>query len=136
MSRHLYLLDTNIVSDLIRNPKGRAAVNVARVGEAAICTSIVVACELRFGAIKKDSPALAERLELILRELVVLPLEGSVYEHYGSIRAHLERIGQPIGGNDLFIAAHARQLGLTLVSANSREFGRVPGLVLENWLAG
>jgi tRNA(fMet)-specific endonuclease VapC len=137
MSRHLYLLDTNIVSDLVRNPKkGKAAVNVKRVQEHTVCTSIVVACELRFGAIKKESAALAERLELILRELAVLPLEGSVDEHYGSIRAHLERIGQPIGGNDLLIAAHARQLGLTLVTANTREFGRVPGLVLENWLIG
>lgn len=135
MSRHLYLLDTNIVSDLIRQPRGRAAAQVARVGEEAVCTSMIVACELRFGAAKRGSKELTERLGHLLRRIEVLPLESPVDEQYGLIRAHLERIGQPIGGADLFIAAHARSLGLTLVTANSREFGRVPGLVLENWLA-
>jgi tRNA(fMet)-specific endonuclease VapC len=135
MKRHLYLLDTNIISDLIRNPRGKAATQVARVGEAAVCTTIVVACELRFGAAKRASPLLTERVELVLSALDVLALEPGADHHYGSIRAHLERIGESIGGGDLFIAAHARHLGLTLVSANTREFGRVPGLVLENWLA-
>ena len=134
MSRHRYLLDTNIVADLVKNPRGSVAANIARVGENAICTSIVVACEIRFGAAKKGSPQLTERLESILERLDVLPFQEPADQHYGSIRAHLERLGQPIGGADLLIAAHARCLGLTLVSANTREFGRVPGLVLENWL--
>jgi len=71
---------------------------------------------------------------LVLAALDILPLKPPVDEHYGEIRAYLNRTGQPIGWNDLFIAAHARALELTLVTANVREFSRVPGLHVENWL--
>ena len=130
-----YLLDTNILSDLIRNPAGRAARRLAVVGETTVCTSIVVACELRYGAAKKGSPQLSERVEVILESLEVLPLDKEADRRYAEIRLHLERLGKPIGPNDLLIAAHARALDLTLVTDNVEEFGRVPGLSTEAWLA-
>ena len=129
-----YMLDTNAMSDLIRNPAGKVAGHVRRVGEDAICTSIVVAAELRYGAAKKASAKLSQRVEVLLADVAVLPLELPADTEYGDIRAELEMAGHPIGGNDLLIAAHARTLGLTLVTANVREFQRVPDLVVENWL--
>lgn len=130
-----YLLDTNILSDLIRNPAGAAAGRIRQVGEDAVCTSIVVAAELRYGTAKKGSARLLRRVEDLLADLPVLPLDVPADAEYGGIRAELEAAGQPIGGNDLLIAAHAYALGLTLVTANEREFRRVRGLKLENWLA-
>ena len=130
-----YLLDTNILSDLLRNPGGRAARRLAVVGEATVCTSIVVACELRYGAAKKGSLALSERVEILLGSLEVLPLDKESDRHYAEIRSHLERIGETIGPNDLLIAAHTLALDLTLTTENVEEFARVPGLSIENWLA-
>ena len=129
-----FLLDTNIVSDLVRNPRGRIADRISEVGEADVCTSIVVAAELRYGVTKKDSPRLAAQLEAVLGAIEVLPLEAPVDAAYGVIRAGLEKKGQPIGANDLLIAAHASALGLTVVTDNEREFLRVDGLPVENWL--
>lgn len=130
-----YLLDTNILSDLLRNPAGRAARRLAVVGEVVVCTSIVVACELRYGAAKKGSPQLSERVETLLESLEVLPLDKDADCRYAEIRSHLDRLGQPIGPNDLLIAAHALALDLIVVTDNIEEFGRVPGLSTENWLA-
>jgi tRNA(fMet)-specific endonuclease VapC len=127
------MLDTNVVSDLVRDPRGVVARRIARVGEGAVCTSIVVACELRYGAAKKGSERLSAQLESILDALAVLPLESDADRHYGEIRAHLERLGRPIGANDLLIAAHARAAGLQLVTRNMDEFSRVPGLKATNW---
>lgn len=129
-----YLLDTNIVSDLVRHPTGSVMQRIAQLGAEQVCISIVVACEVRFGAAKSGSQRLARQLELVLGQLESLPLELPVEEHYADIRNTLERAGTPIGPNDLLIAAHARALGLTLVTDNVREFSRVPGLVVENWL--
>lgn len=129
-----YLLDTNILSDLIRNPAGRAAQAIRRVGEDMVCTSIVVAGELRYGAAKKGSATLTRRVEALLSEIPVLALDVPADAAYGAIRAGLEGAGLPIGGDDLLIAAQARTVGLTLVTANEREFRRVPGLSVENWL--
>ena len=129
-----YLLDTNIVSDLVRNPQGAVARKIARVGESAVCTSIVVACEMRFGAAKKNSARLSQQLEAILDALKILPLEPGVDRHYGEIRAALERGGKPIGANDLLIAAHARAESLQLVTHNASEFRRVPKLKVVDWL--
>ena len=134
MSAARYLLDTNIVSDLLRHPRGRVAQQIAAVGVQAITTSIVVACELRFGAVKSGASRLIQHLDLILQRLPILTLEPPVDDHYADIRSALERVGTPIGPNDLLIAAHARALGLALVTDNLREFARVPGLQLENWL--
>jgi tRNA(fMet)-specific endonuclease VapC len=130
-----YLLDTNILSDLLRNPGGPAVQKVALVGEGTICTSIVVACELRYGSAKKGSARLSERVESILGSLEVLPLDKEADRRYAEIRVHLDQKGTPIGPNDLLIAAHALALDLTLVTANVEEFARVPGLRIENWLA-
>ena len=130
-----YLLDTNIISDLIRNPSGAAAQRIAQLGAKGICTSIVVACELRFGARRKGSETLTLRVEQLLASLAVLPFGEPADRHYADIRTVLERAGTPIGSHDLFIAAHARSLGLTLVTHNMREFERVPGLRREDWLS-
>jgi tRNA(fMet)-specific endonuclease VapC len=130
-----YLLDTNIISDLIRNPKGKVAKHIARVGENNVCTSIVVAAELRYGCAKSGSKRLLEAVESLLGELDVLSLEGPADAEYGRIRAELERKGSPIGGNDLLIAAHALAIKATMVTANVAEFARIDGLNVQNWLS-
>ena len=129
-----YLLDTNIVSDLVRRPQGRVASRIREVGEAQICTSVIVAAELRYGAAKKGSHRLTTQLEAVLVALDVLPFETPADEFYGLIRARLERAGQTIGANDLLIAAHAVAVGCALVTDNEAEFDRVDGLRRENWL--
>jgi len=129
-----YLLDTNILSELVRRPGGTVATRIAVVGEDSICTSIVVAAELRYGAAKSDSKQLSERVGLLLSALEILPLEPPADGHYAEIRHHLARQGAPIGPNDLLIAAHALAADLTIVTANTREFERVPSLRVENWL--
>ena len=129
-----YLLDTNILCDLIRNPFGPVAQRIEAVGAKAVCTSIIVAAELRYGCAKKGSPRLQARVEDILATIPVLPLEVPADADYGRQRAQLEASGQPIGGNDLLIAAHALALGLTLVTHNTREFSRIVGLQVEDWL--
>ncbi|MGX8013091.1 PIN domain-containing protein [Mesorhizobium sp. ORM8.1] len=129
-----FMLDTNIISDVIRNPAGKAAGAVAREGDGAVCTSIVVASELRYGCARKGSAKLLAKVEELLAEIPVLPLDVPVDAEYGALRADLEARGQTIGHNDLFIAAHARTLGTTLVTANVGEFSRIKGLKVENWL--
>lgn len=129
-----YLLDTNIISDLIRNPSGAAAHRIEAVGAKAVCTSIIVAAELRYGCAKKGSPKLLARVQSVLETIPVLALDIPADAQYGGIRAELEAAGQPIGANDLLIAAHACALGLTLVTNNTREFGRIRGLKIDNWL--
>lgn len=129
-----YLLDTNMVSDLVRHPQGYVAEQIARVGEAQVCTSIIVAAELRYGAAKKASPRLSAQLEAVLEALEVLPFEALADLHYGRIRARLEQTGKSIGGNDLLIAAQAVALGYAVVTDNEKEFARIDGLACENWL--
>lgn len=131
-----YLLDTNIVSDLVRNPQGRIAQHIGKIGEAQVCTSIIVAAELRYGAAKKQSPRLTAQLEAVLGALEILPLQKSADITYGELGARLEKAGRPIGGNDMLIAAQALTLGLTLVTDNEREFAQVKDLRRENWLRG
>jgi tRNA(fMet)-specific endonuclease VapC len=128
------MLDTNIISDLIRNPQGKAAKRIAKVGEDNICTSIVVAAELRYGCAKSGSKRLLDAVEDLLGEIDVLPFDVPADAEYGAIRAALEAAGTPIGGNDLLIAAHARTVGTTIVTANTAEFKRIRGLKVENWL--
>jgi tRNA(fMet)-specific endonuclease VapC len=128
------MLDTNVISDLIRHPQGRAAKRIAKVGEDSICTSIIVAAELRYGCAKLRSKRLLDAVEDLLGEIDVLPFDAPADAEYGSIRAELEAMGKPIGGNDLLIAAHASVVGATIVTANVDEFKRVRGLKVENWL--
>ncbi|MGX5827663.1 PIN domain-containing protein [Mesorhizobium sp. 43Arga] len=129
-----FMLDTNIISDMIRNPAGKAANAMVREGDAAVCTSIVVASELRYGCARKGSTKLLKKVEDLLAEIPVLPLDVPVDVEYGALRAELEAVGQPIGHNDLFIAAHACVLGTTLVTANIGEFTGIRKLKVENWL--
>jgi len=129
-----FMLDTNIISDMIRNPAGKAANAMVREGDADVCTSIVVASELRYGCFRKGSTKLLKKVEDLLAEIPVLPLDVPVDVEYGALRAELEAVGQPIGHNDLFIAAHACVLGTTLVTANIGEFTRIRKLKVENWL--
>lgn len=129
-----HMLDTNIVSDLIRNPSGVVYERIRRVGESAVCVSIIVASEIRFGCAKKGSKRLSLQAEAVLNALPVLPMEEPVDREYAAIRADLEKRGLPIGPNDLLIAAHARSLSLALATGNTDEFVRIPGLVVENWL--
>jgi tRNA(fMet)-specific endonuclease VapC len=129
------MLDTNIISDLIKNPQGKAAKKIADVGEDNICTSIIVAAELRNGCSKKSSKRLHKAVENLLGEIEVLPFDAPADIEYGEIRSGLEIAGKPIGANDLLIAAHARAAAATVVTANVGEFARIRGLKVENWLA-
>jgi len=134
MTNYRYLLDTNIISNLFRDPQGNVYQHLQRVGENAVCTSIVVAAELRFEAKKRKSPTLTAWVEQLLTMIDVLSFDVPADHAYAQIRAHLEAAGQIIGPNDLLIAAHALHLGLVAVTDNTDEFERVPGLVVENWL--
>lgn len=129
-----WMLDTNVLSELIRQPQGPMTRRIAAVSPSVICTSIIVACELRFGARRKGTPSLQARVEALLEAMVVLPLDPPAECHYADIRFALERAGTPIGSHDLLIAAHARSQELTLVTHNLREFTRVPGLRVEDWI--
>jgi tRNA(fMet)-specific endonuclease VapC len=129
-----YLLDTSTLSQLVREPQGRVAVRIAEVGEDTVCTSIVVACELRYGAAKRGSRRLTRQVESILGAITILPLEPGIDRHYAVIRTALEKKGTPIGANDMLIAAHARAVAATCVTDNVAEFKRVPALKVENWI--
>jgi tRNA(fMet)-specific endonuclease VapC len=129
-----FLLDTNILSNLIRYPQGRIADRIKIVGESNICISIIVAAELRYGATKRASPRLTAQVEAVLGAIETLAVDSPADEIYGAIRTQLELAGTPIGGNDLIIAAQAVALDLTLVTDNDKEFSRVDGLRVENWL--
>jgi tRNA(fMet)-specific endonuclease VapC len=130
-----YLLDTNIVSDLVRNPQGAVFNRIAEVASDTLCISIITAAELRYGCAKRGSVKLLHQVEAILEGLDIMPLDVPADAEYGGIRAELEAAGKPIGPNDLLIAAHAMALGAVLVTANVAEFSRIRGLKIENWLA-
>lgn len=130
----LYLLDTNTLSNLIRQPQGRVADRIEEVGEENVLTSVIVACELRYGAAKRGSRRLTKQVEAVLSALTIRSLESDVERIYASIRVALEKKGTPIGAHDMLIAAHARALGAVCVTDNVAEFKRVPTLKVENWL--
>lgn len=129
------MLDTNIVSDLVRNPQGAVFDKIVEIESDNLCVSIITAAELRYGCVRKGSPRLLQQVEAILGGLDILPLDVPADVEYGGIRAEIEAAGRPIGPNDLLIAAHAYALGAILVTANVGEFARVRGLSVENWLA-
>jgi tRNA(fMet)-specific endonuclease VapC len=130
----LYLLDTNILSNLVRQPQGPVADHIADVGEANVLTNVIVACELRYGAAKRGSRKLTRQVEAVLRAMTIRPLESDIERVYASIRVALERRGTPIGAHDMLIAAHARAIDAVCVTDNVAEFRRVPALKIENWL--
>jgi tRNA(fMet)-specific endonuclease VapC len=129
-----YLLDTDIVSDMVRNPKGPAAKHLARVGTQSICISIIVASELRYGAFRKGAAKLTRTIEEFLERVVIEPFDHPADRLYAEIRARMEEAGTPIGQNDTLIAAHSLALDCILVTNNMREFSRISDLKLENWL--
>jgi tRNA(fMet)-specific endonuclease VapC len=135
MMPHAGMLDANILSAIMRDREGSLLARAEEVGARRLCTSIVVAGELRFGAAKVDSPRLKREVEGILARIAVLPIEPPTDVVYADIRADLQKRGRLIGPNDLWIAAHALALDLTLVTANTGEFSRIEGLRIENWLA-
>ncbi len=128
------MLDTNIISDLVRHPQGRVFEHIVASGGDTVCVSIVTAAELRYGCAKKGSPRLSAQVDAILGSIDILPFDQPADAEYGAIRSALEVAGTLIGPNDLLIAAHARSAGLTLATANIGEFSRVPALRTENWL--
>jgi tRNA(fMet)-specific endonuclease VapC len=130
----LYLLDTNILSHLVRQPQGPVAERIADVGEANVLTSVIVACELRYGAAKRGSRRLTRQVEAVLGALTIRPLESDVESVYAAIRIALERKGTPIGAHDMLIAAHARAIDAVCVTDKVSEFKRVPALKVESWL--
>jgi len=134
---HTYLLDTNVISHVMRNPMGLVAQRIfgreEHEGNSGVCTSLVVQCELLFGLHKLPNPKWERQYHRAMASITVEPLGQDVVAHYATVRAYLEAQGQPIGPNDTLIAAHALALGATLVTADA-EFTRVPGLKVENWL--
>ena len=131
----MFMLNTNIVSAIIRNSTGVASKrSLLESRRTLVCVSVIVAAEMRFGAAKRDAPRLSALIEEFLTEIHVMSWEQPADRHHGSIRAMLESSGHSIGANDLFIAAHAMALNATLVTANTESFSRVPGLHQENWL--
>ncbi len=134
MAANRYLLDTNTLSGLVRQPQGAIARRIARVGEARVCTSIIVASELRYGAARSESAKLARQVDAVLGAMEVLSFEADADRHYAAIRHALARKGMTIGANDLLIAAHARSIDAVCVTGNVKEFRRVAGLRVENWL--
>jgi tRNA(fMet)-specific endonuclease VapC len=129
-----YLLDTDILSALIRQPQGLVASTLARRGYTTVCTSVVVAAELRFGARKLGSRTLTAKVDDLLASLPVLALDAGADRVYAEVRLQLEQAGTPIGPNDMLVAAHALESALTLVTDNFYEFRRIEGLQVENWL--
>jgi tRNA(fMet)-specific endonuclease VapC len=131
----LYLLDTNIISDLMYDPRqGRASKRARLAAESDLVTSVVVVGELQFGVERKGSERLRAQMHAIVNAVEILPLTQGCADHYGRIRAELERRGTIIGPNDLWIASQALAEQCVLVTDNEDEFRRVPGLVVENWL--
>ena len=129
-----YLLDTNIISDLIKRPQGKIAQRIVEEGDDSVMTSVIVASELRYGCAKSGSKRLRKAVEDLLGEIEVTPFDVPADAEYGLIRSELEAAGTPIGGNDMLIAAHARAIGAVVVTGNVGEFRRVPNLKVENWL--
>lgn len=128
------LLDTCMCIFLIRAKDPAIRERCSRFGVGELAISSVTESELRHGAEKSMDPAKNHRqLDLFLLSLPVLPYGGDCARHYGEIRRHLEVAGTAIGAMDLLIAAHGRAAGLIVVTHNSREFTRVPGLIVEDW---
>lgn len=130
-----YMLDTNIVIYAKnRRPPG-VIERMLQQKPDDLCISAVTLAELEFGASKSSNPARNRMaLTLFLTGMRVLPFDAPAAREYGDIRHDLSSRGAVIGGNDMLIAAQARSLGLTLVTNNTREFERIEGLKLENWV--
>ena len=129
-----YLLDTNILSALIRSPRGPVTEQIRRVGEARVYTSVIVEAELRYGAARKGSERLSRQVEVVLGSIPIEPWREPFGRIYAELRLGLDRAGTPIGANDLLIGAQALADGSVLVTDNTREFERLTDLTIENWV--
>jgi tRNA(fMet)-specific endonuclease VapC len=131
----MYMLDTNICIYVLKSHSAELR-HRFRVSKD-LCISVVTYAELCFGIENGDASLKGQRweqLDAFTRLLLILPLDEDTARHYGRIRAQLKRKGRSIGNNDLFIGAHAMSSGAILVTNNIREFRRVPGLPVENWV--
>lgn len=129
-----YLLDTNIVSHAMHEPAGSVGSRITVAGIDSVAISVVTLGELLFGYARNPTPRLKERLDGFLSRIIVLPVDAQVAMRYAEVRTILQRCGQLIGQNDLWIAAHALALNVRLVTDNTGEFTRVEGLRIENWV--
>lgn len=129
-----YLLDTNIISEVVKNPTGLAAERLKQIDPAELGTSVIVCSELRFGCRKVGAKRLERDYEEFLESLRIEDWCVPLDDLYADIRSAAERTGKSVGAMDLLIAAHAIALDAILVTGNEREFSYVPGLKIENWL--
>ena len=130
-----FMLDTNMCIYLIKRQPKEALLRLKSAAASGVCLSSITVCELEYGV--KKSKQVEQNAVSLMRFLTgfgLVPFDDSSARHYGEIRAALEAVGKPIGNMDMLIAAHARALGLVLVTNNEREFSRVEGLLLENWV--
>lgn len=129
-----YLLDTNICSYVIKNHPQDVKIHFEQAGVGNICTSSIVLAELYYGAARYPKGLVIRReIDDFVSRLKVLPWDEKAADHYGLIRASLEKSGTPIGAMDMLIAAHAHSCNVTLVTNNQREFVRIPDLKIANW---
>lgn len=131
----LFLLDTNAMSELMRNPGGPVARAIRSQQDSEIVTSLIVAAELRYGAARRASSRLRAAVETLLRLVPVASLAPPFDAVYGALRANLESSGIVLAPHDLLIAAHATMLQATLVT-DDQVFSRIPELTIENWMRG
>jgi tRNA(fMet)-specific endonuclease VapC len=132
-----YMLDTDICSYIMKRSSQELLKRLQQVRVSQVCISVITKSELLFGV--EMSPRRQQdeiALKAFLPYVDVLDFPDEAAPHYANIRAYLKTRGTMIGANDLFIAAHARSLGITLVTNNTQEFSRVPDLVLQNWTVG
>ena len=129
-----YMLDTDTCSYIMKRSSPVVIQRLAESRVSDVCMSVITKSELLFG-VEISPRKQQDRIALLtfLEYVEVLDFPDKAASHYAEIRAHLKARGTPIGGNDLFIAAHARSIGLTLVTNNTNEFGRIPDLILQNW---
>ncbi|MGH7487525.1 MAG: type II toxin-antitoxin system tRNA(fMet)-specific endonuclease VapC [bacterium] len=129
-----YMLDTDISIHILNERPEKLKQAFNRIAER-ICISTITLAELHYGAEKSSRRADNLRaVEHFIARLDVRPLTAKAAAHYGQIRAELEKVGKPVGVHDMLIGAHARSESLTLVTGNRREFDRITGLRVENWL--
>ena len=131
----MYLLDTNICVYVIRKRPESVYRRLSNMDGRGVAISVVTAFELEVGALRSQGKHYSEAVRLFIAELPVLPLEDSARAAYGQLRTTLERRGEIIGAYDMLIAAHALALNATLVTNNEKEFKRVKGLKVENWVS-
>jgi tRNA(fMet)-specific endonuclease VapC len=131
----MYLLDTNICVYAIRHRPEQVYRRLSGSAGELVAVSVITAFELEIGALRAQGRGYSEAVRKVLEEFSVMPLEDSARDAYGGLRTSLERQGERIGAHDMLIAAHALALGATLVTNNEKEFRRVKGLRIENWVA-